>query len=231
MTRYEGLAVAVDRHIEKTAGLGGVALNVAPAVAFAPSEHRELNPYDPVAQKPWYSTGEGLANLGDWTIGFIPGIGSLWSLGRAGWAAAHGNWGEAALHGLGAVPFVGRGLSATAKGARAAVAAGRTAGLVGKAARGTAAVANGVQRAGAVVGKVPGVGVLARNPRAVGKGARIYHDWVGLPQAHGMASERRADEAINQAQQQRAAQAAQRATGSGRAGNGISGGGVYGFAR
>jgi len=216
MTKYASLSMAVEGYLEKRAlspvvkNIAGTALNVGPAVAFAPSDHASLHYQDPVAQKPWYRTGEGLANLGDWTIGFIPGVGSLWSLGRAGWAALNGNWGEAGLHALGAVPFAGRGLAAAGRGAKAAVAASRAARLAGTATRATrlagaaarpvAAAANGIGRAAAVAGKIPGVGVVARNPKAIGSAAKIYHDWVGLEQAHQMASNRRA--AASQAQQQ-----------------------------
>ena len=189
MTKYAGLAAAVEAGIEKKAlnpvvrHVGSAAMTVGPGVAFAPSDHASLNFQDPVAQKPWYRTGEGLANVGDWTIGFIPGVGSLWSLGRAGWAAMNGNWGEAGLHALGAVPFAGRGRAAAAKGTRAAVAASRLAGAAGK---------------------IPLAGLAARNPKAVGTAAKVVHDWYGIDKAHQMASDRRAGAAqqATQSQQQ-----------------------------
>ena len=204
MTKYASLAVAVDGYLEKRAagligrgiGTGFTALNAAVGRSM---DVNSSHLYDPVAQKPWYRTGEGLANIGDWTIGFVPGVGSLWSLGRAGWSALNGNWGEAGLHLLGAVPLAGRGLSAAAKASRAAVAAGR-AGLL---ARGTARAANAAAAIGGSAAKIPLAGTLVRSPGVRDAAWMMAKDKM-VQDAHTIGSNRRGDAAQQayQSQQQ-----------------------------
>ncbi len=66
--------------------------------------------------------------------GLIPGLGEPLDLINAGISAARGNWGDAGLSALGAVPFVGW-LGAAGKGAKYANKAGDLAGTARKGAR------------------------------------------------------------------------------------------------
>ena len=195
MTCYNGLSMAVDRHLEKKAGiggklvgLGGMALNGWLGQSADVADARQ---YDPLPKKPWYDF-DNLGNIGDWTIGFIPGIGSLWSLGRAGASALRGDWGEAGWHALGAIPLGGRFLSAAGKAGRAAVAAGRA----GMFARGASRAANAASRVGSSIAKIPYAGAFVRSP-GVREMAWYFAKDPMIQNAHQLGSARRENAYVN----------------------------------